>query len=112
MLLSRDNAVQHSIKFSKRVNGFKVVNVVFLDVSFYKPKKSNDCPDGYQGRIGIYEILPVTETIKELIVQRVTSDKIQSVAEEAGMLTMVEDGITKAAQGVTTIEEVLRVIME
>lgn len=82
------------------------------DATFYKPKPSADSPDGYKGRVGIYEVLPVTETIKELIVQRVTSDKIQRQAQEEGMTTMVEDGMVKAAQGVTTVEEVLRVIME
>ena len=54
----------------------------------------------------------MTETIKELIVQRVTSDRIQKQAESEGMITMVEDGLVKAAKGLTTIEEVLRVIME
>ncbi|HEX9722608.1 MAG TPA: GspE/PulE family protein [Candidatus Paceibacterota bacterium] len=79
---------------------------------FYKPKPSAESADGYKGRVGIYEVLPVTETIKELIVQRASSDKIQQQAESEGMTTMVEDGLVKAAQGLTTIEEVLRVIME
>ena len=82
------------------------------DVVFFKPRPSSEAPDGYQGRIGIYEVLPVTESIKELIVSRATSDKIQGQAEQEGMVTMVEDGIVKAAQGLTTIEEVLRVITE
>ena len=82
------------------------------DISFWKPKASAEAPDGYKGRVGIYEVLPVTESIKELIVARATSDKIQAQAESEGMVTMVEDGIVKAAQGLTTIEEVLRVITE
>ena len=82
------------------------------DVLFYKPKVSSECPEGYKGRIGIYEILPVNETIKQLIVENATSDKIQQQAQQEGMLTMVEDGFIKAAQGLTSIEEVLRVIME
>ena len=57
-------------------------------------------------------MLPVTESIKELIVQHAISDKIQAQAEQEGMVTMVEDGLVKAAQGLTTIEEVLRVITE
>lgn len=83
-----------------------------LDVPFYKPVASPESPDGYKGRVGIYEVLPVTETIKELIVARATSDKIQTQALQEGMVTMVEDGFIKAAQGLTTLEEVLRVIME
>ena len=56
--------------------------------------------------------MSVTETIKELIVKRATSDQIQEQAEREKMRTMVEDGFVKAAQGVTTIEEVLRVMTE
>jgi len=82
------------------------------EVVFYRPKSTKECPEGYQGRIGIFEILPVTETIKELIVKQATSDQIQEQAKKEGMRTMVEDGFIKAAQGVTSIEEVLRVIIE
>ena len=82
------------------------------DIPFYRPKASKECPEGYSGRIGIFETLPVTETIKELIVKRATSDQITAQAQEEGMRTMVEDGFVKAAQGVTSIEEVLRVIIE
>lgn len=82
------------------------------DLTFWKPKPSAESPDGYKGRIGIYEMLPVTEGIKELIVARASSDKVQAQAEQEGMITMVEDGLLKAAQGLTTIEEVLRVIRE
>ena len=84
----------------------------FEDLTFWKPVASTESPDGYKGRIGIYEMLPVTETIKELIVGRASSDKVQAQAEQEGMITMVEDGLMKAAQGLTTIEEVLRVIRE
>lgn len=79
---------------------------------FFKAKPSKENPDGYKGRVGIYEVLPVTESIKELIVHSVTSDAIQEQAKKEGMRTMIEDGFVKAARGVTTIEEVLRVIME
>ncbi len=81
-------------------------------VPFYKKKKSKECPEGYKGRIGIFEVLLVTETIKEMIVKRSSSDVIEKQAKQEGMITMVEDGLIKAAQGITTIEEVLRVITE
>jgi len=83
-----------------------------LSVDFYRPKPSKSCPEGYKGRIGIFEVLSVTETIKNLIVQKSTSDKITEQAKKEGMRTMVEDGFLKAAQGITSIEEVLRVIVE
>jgi len=82
------------------------------DIEFYRPKPSKDSPDGYSGRIGIYEVLSVTETIKEMIVKKESSDRIQDQAKREGMRTMVEDGFVKAAQGITSIEEVLRVIVE
>jgi len=82
------------------------------DVEFYRPKASEECPEGYKGRIGIYEALPVTETIKELIVKKATSYQITAQAQKEGMRTMMEDGFIKAAQGITSIEEVLRVIIE
>ncbi len=81
-------------------------------IPFYKPKATKKCPDGYKGRVGIFEVLPVTETIKELIVKQATSDEIQRQARKEGMRIMIEDGFVKAAQGITSIEEVLRVIVE
>lgn len=84
----------------------------FKDVVFYRPKPSRGCPEGYRGRLGIYEVLSVTETIKELIVKRAASAQIQAQAQKEGMRLMVEDGFIKAAQGITSIEEVLRVIIE
>ena len=83
-----------------------------LDVTFYKPKASKDVEDGYKGRIGIYEVLLVSESIKALIVQKATSDQIQKQAQQEGMVTMVEDGLMKAAQGITSVEEILRVVSE
>src|SRR3990167_9588403 len=78
------------------------------DVQFWRPKATKDNPDGYKGRLGIYEVLPVTETIKALIIQRSSADSIGEQAQKEGMVTMVEDGFVKAAQGITSIEEVLR----
>lgn len=82
------------------------------DIKFYRPKPSKESSDGYLGRIGIFEVLNVTSSIKDLIVKNSTADQIEEQAEKEGMITMVEDGFIKAAQGLTSIEEVLRVIME
>jgi len=82
------------------------------DVPFYRSKITKECSEGYKGRIGIFEALPVTETIKELIVKRATSYQITAQAQKEGMRTMIEDGFVKAAQGITSVEEVLRVIIE
>ena len=84
----------------------------FDKVPFWKPKPGKDSEDGYQSRIGIHEVLKVTPTIKDLIMKGATGDELEKQAKAEGMMTMLEDGIFKAAQGITTIEEVLRVISE
>ncbi len=81
-------------------------------IPFYKPVPGKDTEDGYQSRIGIHEILKVTPTIKELIMKGATAADIEEQAKKEGMMTMIEDGIFKAIQGTTTIEEVLRVVSE
>ncbi|MDD4875032.1 MAG: GspE/PulE family protein [Candidatus Pacebacteria bacterium] len=81
-------------------------------IPFYRPKPNKDNPDGYSGRVGIYEVLPVTETIKDLIISQGTSDQIEDRAKNEGMITMFEDGFIKAALGLTSIEEVMRVIID
>ena len=87
-------------------------DATWKNISFYKAKETPESPSGYTGRVGIYETLSVTPTIKELVMKNATADEVEKQARSEGMLTMSEDGIFKAAQGVTTIEEVLRVITE
>jgi len=82
------------------------------DIDFFRPSKSADCPDGYKGRIGIYEVLEISESIKELIIKEATSGHIEEQARKEGMLALAEDGFVKAVQGITSIEEVLRVTSE
>jgi type IV pilus assembly protein PilB len=87
-------------------------NATWNSVPFYRPKESPESEDGYKGRIGIHEVLHISPTIKELVMSSGTADAIEAQAKKEGMLTMVEDGIYKAALGQTSIEEVLRVISE
>jgi len=79
-------------------------------IPFYRPKMSAECEDGYKGRIGIHEVLPVTPSLREKIAGGVSGDIIEKEARAGGMLTMLEDGIVKAARGITSIEEVLRAV--
>ena len=81
-------------------------------IPFYKPNPSKDKDDGYSNRIGIHEVLRVTSTIKDLVMKGATSEEIEEQSKSEGMMTMLEDGIMKAVQGITTIEEVLRVVSE
>lgn len=76
------------------------------------PKPSEKSKDGYKGRIGIHEVLDMSLAIKDLILKNSTSDQIEEEARKEGMLTMLEDGFIKAAQGITSVEEVLRVTSE
>jgi len=101
-------AVLRTLKEEKTVGK----DATWKNISFYHPKETGACPSGYSGRVGIYEVLPVTSTIKELMMKDATADAIEKQARTEGMLTMSEDGIFKAAQGISTIEEVLRVITE
>jgi type II secretory ATPase GspE/PulE/Tfp pilus assembly ATPase PilB-like protein len=82
------------------------------DIPFYKPKEGGESADGYTSRMGIHEILNVSHGIRDLMLKGSSADQIEEFAKKEGMLTMLEDGIYKAARGITTIEEVLRVITE
>ena len=82
------------------------------EIPFYRPKEGVDKKSVYKGRLGIYEVLEVTESIRKLIHDNATTEQIQKKAMEEGMDTMMEDGMVKAAQGITSIEEVYRVISE
>ena len=78
--------------------------------TLYRPKGCKKCNNtGYKGRLGIYEILLVTEEIERLAVKKATSEAIKKVGMEQGMKTLRQDGIEKALQGITSIEEVARV---
>lgn len=67
---------------------------------------------GYSGRVGIFEVLKISEEIKNLISQKADSNLITKKAIEEGMITMMEDGLDKIQLGITTIEEVVRVSKE
>ncbi len=81
-----------------------------------KLSRGKGCPEcvasGYLGRVGIYEVITVTEKISRLILERADSVTIEKQAMEGGMITMKQDGYLKVIQGETTIEEVLRVAQE
>ena len=78
--------------------------------TLYKGKKCEACDGtGYQGRIGIFEVLPITEKIGRMILERSPSSKLENQAVADGMITMKQDGYLKILEGITTLEEVLRV---
>ncbi|MDA8156347.1 MAG: type IV-A pilus assembly ATPase PilB, partial [Actinomycetota bacterium] len=98
----------------------KVPQKALLDVGFpqegiekIKVYKGRGCPacnnTGYKGRIAIYEVMMIKDEIKQLVLEGAPTDEIKKTAVRLGMKTLRMSGLTKAAEGVTTIEEVLRV---
>ncbi len=82
-------------------------------VKLYKGKGDVDCGNsGYYGRIGMFEVIPVTEKISRLILERSSSSEINNQARLEGMITLKQDGYLKVTEGITTVEEVLRVAQE
>ncbi|MBN1320153.1 MAG: Flp pilus assembly complex ATPase component TadA [Thermoleophilia bacterium] len=82
------------------------------NISLHRAVGCSRCSNtGYKGRVGIYEIMPVTEAIERLIVERKSADEIMRVAGAEGMVTLRQDGLERAVQGLTSIEEISRVIV-
>jgi type IV pilus assembly protein PilB len=82
-------------------------------IPFYKSVGCDQCNHtGYRGRIGIYEVMRVTDKLRRLVASRVTEDQIRDAAVAGGMITLGEDGLSKVKSGVTTPEELLRVVTE
>lgn len=77
--------------------------------TLYKGKDSPDTPGGYKGRMGLYEVFDIDESIQKLIMEHATSTQIQKAAQAKGMIPMREDGYLKALAGYTTLNEVNRV---
>ncbi len=83
------------------------------ELKLYKGAGCAECSNtGYKGRIGIYETLVVTEKIGKLILEHQPASSIENMAKADGMITMKQDGYLKAMEGLTTLEEVLRVAQE
>jgi general secretion pathway protein E len=83
------------------------------DIIFYKPVGCKLCGGlGYRGRIAIIEFLPMTDPIRKLIMAHEEAGAIQKLAMQEGMATLYENGLDKVIQGITTLEEVLRVTSE
>ena len=79
----------------------------------YRAKGCSSCNrNGYRGRMGVYELLPVDEDVRQLVLKNVDSGTIKKKAMEKGMLTLLDDAALKVAQGLTTIAEVLSVTQE
>jgi len=77
----------------------------------FTPTGCQSCADtGYRGRLAIHEVLLVSEEIQRMAVERRPSDEIQTIAVEQGMTTLWQDGLEKVAAGLTSLEEIMRVV--
>jgi len=94
------------IKNILKDRGHKDLDKVLL----YKGTGCKVCANtGFSGRIGIFEVLEMADSIKDLIIKHASSDEIKKLAQENGMATMLEDGIDKVFSGITTLQEIIRV---
>ena len=83
------------------------------DLLFYKGQGCNTCKNtGYKGRLGIFQLMEMTPSVREMVLKTVSADQIRNEAQRAGMKALREDGLAKVLNGRTTVEEVLRVTQE
>lgn len=79
------------------------------EITLFNAASTTDCPTGYKGRSGIFEMLVISDDIRKLIQAKASDVEIQKTAQKEGMLTLYQEGLLRAATGETTLEEVLRV---
>lgn len=96
----------------KRLRDMGISTHAFKSHTLYSPEGCPKCLNtGFKGRIAIFEVLTIDEDIDRLIVKSSDSNEVRKLARQKGMLTLLEDGIYKAVEGLTTVEEVLRATM-
>lgn len=81
-----------------------------LNITIYEPDQCSKCTNGYKGRIGIFEMMPITPAIRSIIMHKGDIDELTEKAIKEGMMTLREAGIVKVKAGVTSLEELNRVI--
>lgn len=104
----------NSKRLMETINSVQKTKATKLEqVPFFKPNENKRLQHGgYKGRVGIYEVLPISEEMQNAITKSADTNTLRAIAEKEGLVSMFEDGMTKAAQGMTSIEEVLRVTQE
>jgi type IV pilus assembly protein PilB len=98
---------------SETLRALNISEADAANISFYRPVGCDACHQtGYRGRIGIYEVMRITDRLRRMIAQRASEDAIREAAMATGMLTLGDDALAKVKAGVTTAEELLRVVTE
>ncbi|MFH1413276.1 MAG: GspE/PulE family protein [Candidatus Omnitrophota bacterium] len=100
-------------KINEIIGQLQGINIDLAKAQLFEGKGCEDCRfTGYRGRTAIYEILVVNETIRELVLNRASSQQIKQKAVSLGMRTLRQDGVQKALRGLTTFTEVIRVTQQ
>jgi len=111
--LEKEIDLEHILSTLEQEGVVQMTETKKNDLLFFRGKGCKQCNgEGYKGRIGIYEVLENTREISDLILNQGSSNQLRDQARRQGMLTLLEDGFIKAKQGITTIEEILRVTKE
>jgi len=98
---------------SETLRALNISDADAANIPFYRPVGCDACHQtGYKGRIGIYEVMKITDRLRRLISQKASEDAIREAAQSTGMLTLGDDALAKVKAGVTTVEELLRVVTE
>lgn len=107
------NEMLEMLKKTPQLKDIVTAKSTWKNIDFYHAKGCEQCSnEGYRGRMGIYEVLEMDESIGKLITSDASSDELERKARENGMQTMGEDGFIKVIQGLTSIEEIMRVTKE
>ncbi len=104
-----------TVEFLKnQLKEFNPYSEIKISKFFYRGRGCQACNNtGYRGRIGVYEVININEEIRKIIIDpNFSLDNLNELAKKNGMITMFEDGLRKIAVGMTTMEEVIRVIRE
>jgi type IV pilus assembly protein PilB len=103
-------------QYTQPADVLRSLNIAEADaasIPFYKSVGCDQCNHtGYRGRIGIYEVMKITDKLRRLITIKSTEDQLREAAVAGGMITLGEDGLAKVKSGITTPEELLRVVTE
>ncbi len=103
-----DNCKQETDPPTEIMERYDIDPDKFSETTFYEAVGCEECDQGFDGRTGLFEVLEITDNIREAIFNRESTAEIEQRAKEQGFTTLLEDGFKKVRQGITTLEEVMK----